>query len=133
MIGRWGMSEEIGLLFTDDESDSPFLGRQMAGQRNYSEATAARVDEAARQLLEERMNTAVRLLNENRDALERLAMALLKHETLDRYGVEAAIRSEDVPPPDQTPPTRPNEPSADSKDKDERQSAPQPQPGMLPA
>jgi cell division protease FtsH len=131
MIGRWGMSETLGLLFTDDDSENPFLGRQMTGSRNHSEATAAMLDEAARKLLDERMSTAVRLLNEYRDALDRLTEALLKHETLDRHGVEAAIRGDDVPPPDSTPPALPNESASDQK-KDGKQPAPQPRPGVLP-
>ena len=99
MVGRWGMSDEMGLLFASDSAENPFLGREMAGPRDHSEATAARLDEAVRDLLTERMQTAIQLLTEHRPALDRLAIALLKHETLDRYGVEAAIRGDDVPPP----------------------------------
>jgi cell division protease FtsH len=99
MVGRWGMSSEMGLLFASDSAEHPFLGREMAGPRDHSEATAARLDDAVRDLLNERMQTALRLLTEQRPALDRLAQALLKFETLDRYGVEAAIRGDDVPPP----------------------------------
>jgi cell division protease FtsH len=99
MVGRWGMSSEMGLLFASDSAEHPFLGREMAGPRDHSEATAARLDDAVRDLLNERMATALRLLSEHRPALDRLAQALLKFETLDRYGVEAAIRGDDVPPP----------------------------------
>jgi cell division protease FtsH len=99
MVGRWGMSDEMGLLFASDSAENPFLGREMAGPRDHSEATAARLDEAVRELLTERMHTAIQLLTEHRPALDRLAAALLEHETLDRYGVDAAIRGDDVPPP----------------------------------
>ncbi len=99
MVGRWGMSDEMGLLFASEGMESPFLGREMAGSRDHSEATAARLDDAVRQLLEERMATAVRLLTENRDTLDRLAQALLDYETIDRQQVEAIIRGEDLPPP----------------------------------
>jgi cell division protease FtsH len=99
MIGRWGMSEDMGLLFADDENSNPFLGREMAGPRNHSEATAARLDEAVRELLDDRFQTALRLLNENREALERLAQGLLTHETIDHDGVIAALKGNDVLPP----------------------------------
>jgi cell division protease FtsH len=129
MIGRWGMSEEIGMLFTDDNNSSPFLGREMAGPRNHSEATAAMVDEAVRKLLDERLHTAVTLLTENRGVLDRLAGALLELETLDRNGVEAALRGNEVPPPDLENAPEPN------AERQEGEDAPvlNPKPGVLPA
>jgi cell division protease FtsH len=129
MIGRWGMSEEIGMLFTDDNNSSPFLGREMAGPRNHSEATAAMVDEAVRKLLDERLHTAVTLLTENRAVLDRLAGALLELETLDRNGVEAALRGNEVPPPDLENAPEPN------AERQEGEDSPvlNPKPGVLPA
>jgi cell division protease FtsH len=91
MIGRWGMSDEIGLLFASDSSEHPFLGREMAGPRDHSEATAARLDGAVRDLLDERMTTAMELLTTHRDRLDALAEALLARETLDRDQVAAII------------------------------------------
>ncbi|NTW00724.1 MAG: ATP-dependent zinc metalloprotease FtsH [Oscillochloris sp.] len=125
MVGRWGMSDEMGLLFTSEGSENPFLGREMAGPRDHSEATAARMDEAVRQLLNERMQTAVRLLTENRATLDRLALALLEHETLDRSQIEAIIRGEDLPPPPIGTPT----PIITPGDR----PAPMPRPGIVPA
>lgn len=130
MIGRWGMSPELGLLFADDHNDSPFLGREMAGPRNHSEATAAVLDSAARQLLDERMHVALQLLTENREALDRIAQALLTYETIDRQGLEAAIRGQEVPEPDVTgwsAPTGPTSPPRDGK------PVMPPVPGVLPA
>jgi cell division protease FtsH len=124
MVGRWGMSDEMGLLFASDSTENPFLGREMAGPRDHSEATAARMDEAVRQLLDERMRTALLLLQENRGTLDRLAQALLEHETLDRSQVEAVIRGEALPPPVGTPApiTTPGE-----------RAALRPRPGIVPA
>ncbi len=119
MVGRWGMSDELGLLFASDGSnENPFLGREMTGARDHSEATAALVDETVRSLLEKRMETTVKLLQENRQSLERLAQALLKHETLDSKGIYAAIRGdEDVPPPE--PPEVP--PSSDTSERQDEE------------
>jgi cell division protease FtsH len=122
MIGRWGMSDEMGLLFASDTAENPFLGREMAGPRDHSEATAARLDDAVRHLLAERMTTAINLLTEHRDTLDRLTVALLEHETLAREQIAAVIRGEDLPP---APPTSPT-PRTD------RPSAP-PLPGIVPA
>lgn len=129
MIGRWGMSEDLGLLFASDSTENPFLGREMAGPRDHSEATAALLDETVRSLLQERLAIADRVLREHRPALDRLAWALLEHETLDREGVEAAIRGDDVTPP--APPSIPTPTTPDSKAEETPPS--QPRPGILPA
>jgi cell division protease FtsH len=126
MIGRWGMSPELGLLFASDSTENPFLGREMAGPRDHSEATAALLDDTVRKLLAERLETAVHLLEENRPILDRLTTALLENETLDRAQVEAIIRGEDIGPPTSTPP--PNAPITSN----ERPQL-QPKPGILPA
>jgi cell division protease FtsH len=126
MVGRWGMSDEMGLLFTSEGSENPFLGREMAGPRDHSEATAARLDDAVRQLLDDRMHTAIQLLSENRGTLDRLAMALLEHETLDRSQVEALIRGEDLPHPPQGP-VMPTPPAPSDR------PVPRPRPGIVPA
>jgi cell division protease FtsH len=129
MVGRWGMSEELGLLFANDGDHNPFLGREMAANRNHSEATAAKLDNAVRELLDERLTTALRLLNENRDALDRIATALLEYETLDRQGIEAALRGKPVQPPVPPDITPPGSPAAGP---DGEQPKPKPRPGMLP-
>jgi cell division protease FtsH len=125
MIGRWGMSDDLGLLFASDGAENPFLGREMAGPRDHSEATAARVDEAVRALLDERMKTAIRLLEENRLTLDRIAAALMEYETLDRDQIASLFRGDDLPP--RTPGTPAPIASV------ERPVPTQPRPGILPA
>jgi cell division protease FtsH len=125
MVGRWGMSDEMGLLFASEGSENPFLGREMAGPRDHSEATAARLDEAVRQLLDERMHAALSLLSENRKTLDGLAQALLEHETLDRSQVEAIIRGENLPPPPGA--------AAPASEQPSERPTPRPQPGIVPA
>lgn len=127
MVGRWGMSQELGLLFATDSTENPFLGREMAGPRDHSEATAALLDETVRTLLHERMEKAVNILTEHRSVLDRVATALLEHETLDREGLEAAIQGDDVPPP-----APPSMPSPNAPVTDEDKPRPQPRPGILP-
>jgi len=125
MIGRWGMSDALGLLFASDGAENPFLGREMAGPRDHSEATAARVDEAVRGLLDERMKTAIGLLEDHRLTLDRMAAALIEYETLDRDQIASLLRGDDLPPRTPGSPT-PASPA-------ERPAPPQPRPGILPA
>jgi len=82
MITRWGMGE-LGTLAFETDEEHPFLGYELARGRDYSEATAAQIDEEVRQLLAERYQTVCRLLTEARDRLDALAEALLHDETVD--------------------------------------------------
>jgi cell division protease FtsH len=83
MITRWGMGRLGAVAFEADETQ-PFLGYELARGRDYSESTAAQIDEEVRQLLAERHQLVSRLLKENRSRLDRLAEALLQDETIDQ-------------------------------------------------
>jgi len=102
MVTRWGMSERLGPV-TLASRDSPFLtgaSPTFGGGKPYSEATAELVDTEVERILQECYEAAVRLLREHRGALDALADALLKHETLDGSeirsvtGIKAAPRRE---------------------------------------
>ena len=82
MVTRWGMSE-LGLAAFEADEEQPFLGYEIARGRDYSEATAAQIDEMVRRLLEERHQAVRRLLKAHRGELDRLAQALLEHETIN--------------------------------------------------
>lgn len=117
MVGRWGMSKELGLFFAGDGgNENPFLGREMGGMREHSEATAAVLDQTVRGLLEERMQTAVNLLVENRHILDRMADALLKHETLGKDAVQAILRGEEPYVSPAGKPARPDKAAEDMGD-----------------
>jgi cell division protease FtsH len=88
MVTRWGMSD-LGLMALRADEEHPFLGYELAQGRNYSEATAARIDQEVQRLLTERHAYAQQLLMEARESLERLAQALLQEETL---GQAALVR-----------------------------------------
>ncbi len=83
MITRWGMGSLGPVAFQADEQQ-PFLGYELAQGRDYSEATAARVDEDVQRLLEERHEAACRLLTGARDQLDQLVKVLLQEETVDQ-------------------------------------------------
>ncbi|MBV9326328.1 MAG: ATP-dependent zinc metalloprotease FtsH [Chloroflexi bacterium] len=86
MVTRWGMSEKLGPV-TLSGRDDPFLrGDALAGLgsgKPYSESTAKVIDDEVERILQECYAEGVRLLSGHRDALDRLAHALLEHETLD--------------------------------------------------
>jgi cell division protease FtsH len=88
MVTRWGMGE-LGLVAFQADEEHPFLGYELAQGRDYSEATAARIDQEVQRLLAERHAYAHQLLIDAREQLDQLAQALLQEETL---GQPALVR-----------------------------------------
>ncbi len=87
MVGRWGMSEEVGLLAVlPQDGQAPLL----PGAEEPSDATQELVDREARRIVDESLDEVRELLRENRDKLDGLATALLEHETLDEPDAYAA-------------------------------------------
>ena len=91
MAARWGMASEIGPVDLRDSEEHPFLGREIAQPRRYSEASAQAVDKAVRQLLHEAEEQAVSIIKAHRPALERLIAALEELETLQRDQIEQCL------------------------------------------
>ncbi|HIE13397.1 MAG TPA: ATP-dependent metallopeptidase FtsH/Yme1/Tma family protein [Desulfotomaculum sp.] len=83
MIMEYGMSEELGPLTFGSKYDTPFLGRDLARDRNYSEEVAYAIDREVRRLIDECYNRAREILTTHRDALERVANRLLEVETIE--------------------------------------------------
>ena len=82
MVSRWGMAEEIGPVDLRQSDEHPFLGREMAQPRRFSETTAHEVDQAVSKLLREAEQRAEAIIEEHRDGLDRLVAALETEETL---------------------------------------------------
>jgi cell division protease FtsH len=99
MVTRWGMSEKLGPV-TLAPRDDGFLGRDpfggYGGSRAYSETTAQVVDDEVERILQECYAEGLRLIREHRDGLDRLARALLEHETLDEQEI---IKASGIHPP----------------------------------
>jgi cell division protease FtsH len=81
MVTRWGMGS-LGLIAFHADAEHPFLGYELAQGRDYSEATAARIDQDVLCLLSERQEVVRQLLTSEREHLDRLALALLQEETI---------------------------------------------------
>jgi cell division protease FtsH len=83
MVTRWGMGN-VGLAAFQADEEQPFLGYELAQGRDYSEDTAARIDQDVQRLLEESHQAARGLLGGARELLDRLVDKLLQEETIDR-------------------------------------------------
>ncbi|WP_286222910.1 ATP-dependent zinc metalloprotease FtsH [Marinobacter apostichopi] len=100
MVTRWGLSEKLGPLQYDTDSEEPFLGRS-AGQAQtvYSPETAQRIDEEVRNIIDECYEKARQLLIDNRDKLDLMADALMKYETIDRFQIDDIMEGRVPRPP----------------------------------
>ena len=74
-----------------ENEEHPFLGREIAQPRRFSEATAQAVDKAVKELLHEAEKRAESIMQNHSDQLESLIAALEKNETLDREQIEQTL------------------------------------------
>jgi cell division protease FtsH len=82
MIRKWGMSEELGPLSYAQGEEQVFLGREIAQHRDYSEATAQKIDNEISLLIKKSYAKAQSVLKEHLDILHALAALLLEKETV---------------------------------------------------
>jgi len=73
-----------------------FLGRDIAAERDFSEDTAAAIDEEVSQLVAEAYNRATAVLNDNRTVLDELAEMLVERETVDAEDLQELLIRSDV-------------------------------------
>ena len=95
MVSRWGMSDDIGPVDLRESEQHPFLGREIAQPRRYSEHSAQAVDQAVQQLLREAEDRAVQVIEHHRTTLDKLIRALEQQETLNREQIEDCLGSLD--------------------------------------
>ncbi|HEY6110845.1 MAG TPA: cell division protein FtsH, partial [Gemmatimonadales bacterium] len=98
MITQFGMSDVVGPIAVGDREAEIFLGREVVQRREISEHTAEVVDEELKRILGTAFERARQILLEHRDALNRLAAALLERETLDREQVQMVVDGRPLPP-----------------------------------
>ncbi len=87
MVTQYGMTERLGAIKLGDGNAEPFLGRDIGHTRNYSEDVAAMIDDETKKFLAVAHQEAFDILEENRDVLDALVLALLDKETLDKAEV----------------------------------------------
>ena len=88
MVTRWGMAEEVGPVDLRQGEEHPFLGREIAQPRQYSETTAHEVDEAIARLVGNAEARAAEVIEAHRERIEALVAALEEQETLDRAAID---------------------------------------------
>ncbi|MCH2677140.1 MAG: ATP-dependent zinc metalloprotease FtsH [Alphaproteobacteria bacterium] len=95
MVTEWGMSNKLGPLRYNDNEEEVFLGHSVAQRKNVSDATAELIDQEVKEIIEAGERKAREVLTENRDSLDRLAKALLEHETLTGDEVALLVKGKD--------------------------------------
>ncbi|MCL5046429.1 MAG: ATP-dependent zinc metalloprotease FtsH [Actinobacteria bacterium] len=103
MITEFGMSDELGPLTFGSKQDSPFLGRDIARDRNYSEQVAAAIDKEVHRIVTQCYGKAQDLLRQNGVRLNRIAEALREKETLEGTELEDLLKDPSVKDPSETP------------------------------
>jgi cell division protease FtsH len=91
MVARWGMADEVGPVDLRQSEEHPFLGREIAQPRMFSQETAHEVDQAVRRLITEAEQKAAGIIGEHRPQIEHLIDELERHETLDRAQIDACL------------------------------------------
>jgi cell division protease FtsH len=91
MITHWGMSERLGPMAFRVGEEHIFLGKEIQEARDFSETSAALIDEEAQRLLREADEQAYELLKCHRDELERLVEALVHREELYKEEIDQLL------------------------------------------
>ncbi|MEW6002524.1 MAG: ATP-dependent zinc metalloprotease FtsH [Nitrospirota bacterium] len=92
MVAQWGMSDKVGPLNLGRGEEHPFLGRELALPKRYSEEMAWLMDQEIARLINEAEAKAEEIVRKNKDVLDDLAAVLIKEEVLDREDVERIIK-----------------------------------------
>ncbi|HJS50597.1 MAG TPA: ATP-dependent zinc metalloprotease FtsH [Pyrinomonadaceae bacterium] len=90
MVCQYGMSD-LGPLAYGKKEEQIFLGREIAQHRDFSEDTAIRIDQEVKRIVGEQYDRATKILEDNREAMDRLVEALLEHESLDLEQMKRVI------------------------------------------
>ena len=91
MVCQWGMSEKLGPVTFQQGEQHPFLGRELAQAKDFSEHTARLIDEEIQKIVGGMARKAQENIAKNRYKLDALAAELLAHETLSRNDVQRIL------------------------------------------
>jgi cell division protease FtsH len=93
MITRYGMSERLGPIALGNQGGNMFLGRDFTQGRDFSEETAAAIDEEVRKLIDQAYRRARQVLSDNLPLLHKITDALMEKETVDAAEMEEIIEA----------------------------------------
>ncbi|MBI3071962.1 MAG: ATP-dependent metallopeptidase FtsH/Yme1/Tma family protein [Deltaproteobacteria bacterium] len=94
MVCEWGMSDRVGPLTVGKREEHPFLGREVAMPKTFSEQTAQLIDSEVRRIVMEQYERARTLIQDNMELLKRVAETLLEFESLDGEEINMLMRGE---------------------------------------
>jgi cell division protease FtsH len=89
MVSRFGMSKKIGVINYNDDEDEVFIGKDLAHQRNHSEAIAAEIDREVKEIIDKCYTDAKEILAKNRKILDDSAALLIEKERITKEEFEA--------------------------------------------
>ena len=96
MVTRFGMSDRLGPVALGRSQGGMFLGRDIVAERDFSEETAAAIDDEVRNLVDQAYRRAKMVLTENRAVLDRLADMLIERETVDAEELQELLATSNV-------------------------------------
>jgi cell division protease FtsH len=96
MITRFGMSDTLGPVALGRAQGGMFLGRDIAAERDFSEDTAATIDQEVSELVDVAYKRATKVLVDNRAVLDELADMLVEQETVDAEELQELLITRDV-------------------------------------
>lgn len=116
MVTKYGMTKELGCVCYGTDNNSVFLGRDMGSRtQDYSEATAAKIDQLVLDMVNKAYADATKILSDNMDKLHDIAKHLIKHEKMGSEDFTAVMNGTYKEPEEVEQETADKEPSAETK------------------
>ncbi len=116
MVTKYGMTKELGCVCYGTDNNSVFLGRDMGSRtQDYSEATAAKIDQLVLDMINKAYGDATKILSENMDKLHDIAKYLIKHEKMGSEDFTAVMNGTYKEPEEVEQETADKESSAETK------------------
>lgn len=116
MVTKYGMTKELGCVCYGTDNNSVFLGRDMGSRtQDYSEATAAKIDQLVLDMVNKAYGDATKILSDNMDKLHDIAKYLIKHEKMGSEDFTAVMNGTYKEPEEVDQETADKEPSAETK------------------
>ena len=112
MVCTYGMSDRIGPISLEEESETVFLGRELGRHATRSPAQAQEIDDEISSILTRAYEHAKNQIIDHREALDRIAEALLERETLGTTELQTLLEGGELPPLPQVSPGPAGDPSA---------------------
>ena len=129
MVCDWGMSS-LGPLSFGKKEEAIFLGREIAQHRDFSEDTAVHIDQEVHRIVTSAYNNAHGLLENNKETLERIAMALLEREVLDATDLKLLLENKPLPEKVRPAPPSPPQPLPGTEPRQAPRAELRPAPGF---